>query len=336
MSPGQDMRLEGHAWLFPGHGAQYVGMGRELLERWPRAGELMARAEALSGLPLRRLCLQGPVQQLRRPEVLEPALAALSLGHADRVRTLLGPPQYVAGYSAGELVALCCAGALSEEEALRLAVLRGRILQPFSESLEGRMISISGLRLSVLEELVAQVGEPGALALAGRNSPENGTVSGRTELVRKLESLALALGAHVSEVEAPAPWHCPLAAHVGRELLAQLGDTSLLPPRLPFFSSVSGRLEREPRRLLMLMTEQITREVVWLPIIEELLGRVGTLVEVGPGHFLTGMARSTVGVSRRHELRAVERPGGRLWPSEARREPRAGKPPAHLEGVHHG
>jgi hypothetical protein len=82
------------------------------------------------------------------------------------------------------------------------------------------------------------------------------------------------------------------------------------------------------------MAEQIAREVVWLPIIEELLGRVRTLVEVGPGHFLTGMARSTVRLSRRHELRAVERPGGRLWPSATRRPSRPGMKP--LEGAHHG
>ncbi|HSP80375.1 MAG TPA: ACP S-malonyltransferase [Myxococcaceae bacterium] len=336
MSPDQDTRLEGQAWLFPGHGVQYVGMGRELLEQWPRARELLARAEALSGLPVRRLCQRGPAQQLRRPEVLEPVLAALSLAHADRVRALLGPPRYVAGYSAGELVALCCAGVLSEEEALWLAVLRGRILQPVSESLEGRMVSISGLALSVLEGLVARVGQPESLALAGRNAPDHGTISGRPELVRQVESLALILGAQVSEVDAPGSWHCPLVAHVVPWVLAELGEFRLLPPRLPFFSSVTGRLESEPQRLRVLLAGQIAREVMWLPIIEELLGRVRTLVEVGPGHFLTGMARSTARLSRRHELRAVERPGGRLWPPAARREPRAGRPLSHLEGVHHG
>lgn len=314
MSPGDGAPGEGEAWLFPGQGAQYVGMGRDLLARWPRARELFERAEALSGLPLRQLCMRGPAEQLRRPEVLEPALAALSMAHADRLHALRGPPRYVAGYSAGEVVALCLAGVLTEEDTLRVAVLRGRILQRAADSLTGRMVSIAGLPLPVLGALVADSGPPEALALAGLNAPDHGTVSGHPELVRTVEARVHALGAQVSEVDVSGPWHSPLVAHLVREVLDVLDSIRFLPPRLPLYSSVTGSREEEPWRLRVLLAEQVARPVRWHPLAAELLRRASTLLEVGPGHFLSGIVRRAAGTSHPREIRAVERPGGSLWP----------------------
>lgn len=307
------------AWLFPGHGSQYAGMGRELLECWPRARALFALAERLSGLPLSWLALRGDEERLRRPEILEPTLTALSLAHAHRAWVVEGPPGFVAGYSAGELAALCSAGALTEEDALRISVLRGRILQRTADTLDGRMTTVSDLPSAVLREVLATTGPAEELALAGENAPNHHTVSGRTALVHRVEVRAVALGARVSPIGAAGPWHCPLLGDAVAQLHESLKDIPFLAPRLPVYLSSKGDTEEDPLRLRYWLAEQLRAPVRWLSVVHQLLPRASRLLELGPGHTLIGFVRRVLGPSRSHELRAVERSGGRLSMGNPRR-----------------
>jgi len=297
------------AWLFPGHGSQYVGMGRELLESWPAARATFERAEALSGLPLRRIMLRGSDEELRRPDVLEPALVALSLGHAGLASERFGPPRAVAGYSAGAVAALCRAGVLSEEDALQAAVLRGRILQRAAEAGGGGMSAVSGLSLSRVRRLVARVG---GVELAGWNAPDQCTVTGRVEAIHLFERAALREGAGVSPVAAAGPWHGSLMREAAEEIAEALKPIRFSSPVLPVYTPVTGMREDDPAALRRGLAEQIMRPVLWRPLLRLLLRDTERLYEIGPGHTLIGFARATVGSSRRHGLFAVERAGGRL------------------------
>jgi [acyl-carrier-protein] S-malonyltransferase len=299
-------------------------MGRVLSLVWAPARRLWEAAESLSGLPLRELSWQGPEVELRRPRALEPALAVVSLAHAERLLARSGPPACVAGYSAGDLPALVCAGVLASEAALQIAVVRGRILEEAAGAVASRMVALSRLPAAAAAHLVAQTAQPSQIGVAGWNAPDHVTISGRADLVRALEGRALRLGAEVAEVAVQGPWHCPFAEGAARAVKAALHGVYFLAPQRPVFASASGERVDDPLQLRELLAEQICRPVLWHRTVTQLVDSgVHEFVEVGPGRVLSGFVRRTVGAAAHLCIRAVERPGGALVPSAA---------PLHADG----
>jgi [acyl-carrier-protein] S-malonyltransferase len=276
------------AWLFPGQGSQYPGMGRDLYQRSPAARAILQQAEEVCGQPLHELCLHGPDARLRQCDVLEPALTALALAYAGLLHEHGLEPSCVAGYSAGEVAALCCAGVYSLTDALHLAAIRGRVLHEESSE-AARMVAVARLPADAVAQVVDGLKVRGPIAMGAWNAADHTTVVGEQAVVAEAERQFLALGAEVSAIEVAGPWHCDLAAGAARRVRERIGGIEFRRPRIPVYTSATGRQEDDPERLRDGLAEQICRPVRWREAVVDLVRRgVSHLVEVGPGRVLYG------------------------------------------------
>jgi [acyl-carrier-protein] S-malonyltransferase len=296
-------------WIFPGQGSQYQGMGQPLYEASDNASSILQKAEMLAGLPLDRIMKQGPREQLVQPVVLEPALVALQIAYVEELRKAGKHPDVVAGYSLGELAAFYCAEVLSLDDALRIAVLRSRILQKMAGE-SWRMVTVRGLSLETVEEIVAHIGFLYSIAVAAHNAPRHSAITGERHGVIKAEIKAFARGGITAAVEVAGPWHSALAADCTTEVRAALADFDFRPPKLPLYSSATGGLVTSEKELRRCLAEQISLPVLWNEVLAELWKRgARSSLEIGPGHVLTGFVRR-VWPNGWHQARFLERESG--------------------------
>jgi [acyl-carrier-protein] S-malonyltransferase len=300
------------AWMFPGQGSQYPGMGRHLIATYPRATAILREAEAVCGLPLESVMVRGPGEALRRADVLEPALTALNIAYACYLREHGLEPDAVAGYSAGEVAALHCAGVVALGDALRIAALRGAALRDYAPRVDGRMAVILRVPAADVEVIVADLGRAGMIAIAARNGPDHTTIVGDTTTVLEAERRALSRGAEVNAVDVDGPWHCALVAAAAMQVRVGIREVEFHSPAIPVYCSASGKVESDPERLRDNVVDQMHRPVLWWPILAEWLRRgVRHLVEVGPGRFLGSIVKRASSPPAAPQVHFLERENGR-------------------------
>jgi [acyl-carrier-protein] S-malonyltransferase len=303
-------------WIFPGQGSQYPGMGWPLYEVSGNALSILHKASLLAALPLDQIMKQGSREQLAQPVVLEPAMVALQIAYVEELRRAGRHPDFVAGYSLGELAAFYCAEVLSLDDALRIAVLRSRILQKLAGE-SWRMATVRGLPLQTVEEIVARIGSIYSVAVAAHNAPGHSAITGERHGVLKAEIKAFARGGLTAAVEVAGPWHCSIAAGCAAEVRAALEQFDFKPPRLPLYSSATGGPVSSAGELRRCLAEQICVPVLWNEVVNE-LWRQGARksLEIGPGHVLTGFVRRTWPQGQ-YQARFLERAnGGAVLPPE--------------------
>lgn len=270
------------AFVFPGQGAQYVGMGKELFEKYrARVEPFYQQAREALGFDLQELIFHGPEEKLRLTEFAQPAILLDSVIKFE----LLGPrPDYAAGHSLGEYSALVCAEVLSLEDGLRLVRLRGRLMQAAVPVGEGGMVAILKLDYPTVREICDQTGAE----IANYNSPEQIVISGRKQAVLKAKELAEAARGKGIELAVSAPFHSSLMKPAEERLKPKLEQTSFSAPRFPVISTVSGEPETDPQKIKELLLKQITAPVRWTEYVLKLksLG-VTEFIEIGPGDVLT-------------------------------------------------
>jgi [acyl-carrier-protein] S-malonyltransferase len=270
------------ASLFPGQGSQYVGMGRELWEKYrARVEPFYHRAREALGFDLQELIFDGPAEKLQLTEFAQPAIL---LDSAIKFELLGQKPDYAAGHSLGEYSALVCAGVFSLEDGLRLVRLRGELMQEAVPIGQGGMVALLKLDYERVREICAQTGAE----IANYNSPEQIVISGRREAVLKAKELAEALRGKGIELAVSAPFHSALMKPAEERLRPAIEKTAFSSPKFPVVSTVSGEPETDPQRIQELLTKQITAQVRWTEYILKLkaLG-VQRYIEVGPGDVLT-------------------------------------------------
>lgn len=282
-----------------------------LFQQIVRARQLLAAAEALSGLALAGLARQGPRTKLTRPAVLEPLLTVVGCAYVDGLLERGLRPDLVAGYSAGEVAALYAAGVLTAEVALQIAVWRGRILEGLTgPGLDGAMLGLYGIATDTIEQLIAATRPGDAVAVAARNGRRHLTLTGATAALAGIERQAVALGALSTWIEAAGPWHSAQLADASQELLAKLQDIPFHPPRLPVFMSAGGTMVTVPQALREALAVQWSRPVLWDAMVAGMLAQgVGVFLEVGPGRVLTGLL-SQMELPAGVRCYFLERPGG--------------------------
>jgi [acyl-carrier-protein] S-malonyltransferase len=288
--------MEKIGFVFPGQGSQKVGMGLDLAEAYPDLVDTYYRhADDLLGLPLSRLCWEGPADELRDTSVTQPAIFLTSLCILTVLRHRGLEPDVVAGHSLGEYSALVAAGVLEWTDALLLVRLRGQLMAGVNARVPGSMAAILGLGLADVEALCLQAAEESGqiVEVANDNEPTQIVVSGQVAGVARAIELAKAAGAaRAVLLEVGAPFHCSLMAEIEEQFAAALAAVEFREPRVELVSSVTARPLAGADEVRRVLQRQLTGRVRWTGTVERMAGSgVGRFVEVGPGKVLGGLCR---------------------------------------------
>jgi [acyl-carrier-protein] S-malonyltransferase len=281
------------AFLFPGQGSQYPGMGKELADAHPVARSVFAEADQALGFSVSDLCFNGTEEALKQTANTQPAILTTSVA-AYRVLAENGvKPDFVAGHSLGEFSALVAAGGLEFTDAVRLVRRRGEYMQSAVPEGVGAMAAILGLAPAQVGELCRKAAEAQVVAPATLNSPEQTVISGHAEAVKRAVELASAGGAKRAVMLAvSAPFHSALMAPAAQRLEADLRATSFHTLRIPLVTNTDAELTTDGNEARESLIRQVTLPVRWEESIRELVDQgVNTFVEVGPGRVLTGLLR---------------------------------------------
>jgi [acyl-carrier-protein] S-malonyltransferase len=298
------------AFCFPGQGSQDVGMGRAFAEALPQARAVYEEASEAAGFDVARVCFEGPIEELTRTEVQQPALVATSLACLRAVEGAGLRPDYVIGHSVGEYSALVAAGVVTAREAVALVRERGEAMAEAARTHPGAMAAVLGLDDAVVEALCAGIEN---VWPANYNCPGQIVVSGETAAVDRLLSLADERGARRTvKLRVSGAFHSPLAARAAERLRPALEAVRFHEPAPPFMSTVTARIE-SAQRLVQVLLEQLTGPVRFTHAVRALVKEgVGIFVEIGPGQVLSGLLRrcdrslTTISVGDPDSLRRLE------------------------------
>ncbi|MHC4841165.1 MAG: ACP S-malonyltransferase [Planctomycetota bacterium] len=287
------------ALLFPGQGAQFVGMGKDLADEFTVAAEVFQKADAALDLGLSNIMFNGPEESLTATDVSQPAILAHSwavvevLKTTDSGKALLDSGSVAAGLSLGEYSALAAAGALAWEAALKLVRARGRYMQEACEATPSTMASIVGLADDALEEAITPAREVGVVVLANFNAPGQVAISGETPAVEKAMELAKEAGAKLAvPLMVAGAFHSPLMELARERLAAEIEATEFKTPSIPVIANVDAKPCTDPATLKQNLVQQLTAPVRWASSMQSLVDDgYEKFAEFGPGKVLAGLLK---------------------------------------------
>ncbi|REJ73840.1 MAG: [acyl-carrier-protein] S-malonyltransferase [Acidobacteria bacterium] len=289
------MGAQSIAFLFPGQGSQSVGMGRDLHDGLAAAAEVFERADAALGVPLSRLCFEGPEEELQLTANTQPAILTTSIAALRHLEAAGIEPSLVAGHSLGEYSALVAAGALDFEDAVRLVRRRGEAMQQAVPVGEGAMAAVLGLGAADVERVTAAAARDcGAVcSVANLNAPEQIVIAGARAAVERACELAAEAGAkRTVMLPVSAPFHSPLMAPAREAMRPLLEQAEIRDPKVPVVCNVDAEALTAGDAIRDALVRQVDSPVRWVESMQVIVRRgVDQALEVGPGMVLTGLAR---------------------------------------------
>lgn len=288
------------ALLFPGQGTQIVGMGKDLVAAFDRAAKLFQTAEEVTGLPLAKICQEGPVETLNQTIYSQPAIFTVSsiiylLLAEEGVFTGV-KPEAAAGHSLGEYTALLAAGVASYPDLLQIVAKRAAAMQAAAKKSSGGMAAVLGLESNKVDEILKQVSPSGQeICVANYNSPIQTVISGEASALTKAIALLEQGGAKkIVPLAVSGPFHSPYMKEAGQVLSGVLENITFNKPGISFLPNVLADYIDQPDQIKKMLVEQVSGSVRWWPTMARLLGGgYQTFIEVGPGRVLTGLLKKS-------------------------------------------
>ncbi|MFA5839749.1 MAG: ACP S-malonyltransferase [Candidatus Margulisiibacteriota bacterium] len=270
------------AFVFPGQGSQFIGMGKGLAEK------LLEQANQILGFDLKKLCFEGPEEELKKTEVTQPAILTVSVAAFERLTASGLQPSVVAGHSLGEYSALIAAGVVRFEDAVKVVHLRGKFMQEAVPVGEGAMAALLGGDRETIKKICQEVG---GVWPANFNSPGQVVISGKKESVALAgEKLKAAGVKKVIPLAVSAPFHCPLMQPAADKLKIELDKITFNAAKIPVVANVTADYVTDGMQIKELLVKQVTGSVLWEDSIQKMVvDGISNFVEVGPGKVLSGL-----------------------------------------------
>jgi len=285
------------AFIFPGQGAQVVGMGKDVAQQYPIASEIFKRADDVLGYALSELCFEGPQEQLNTTTISQPAIFVTSAAILEVLKAQMGEKiaaQTTAGLSLGEYTALYAAGVMSFEDALKLVQKRGQAMQAAADASKGSMVSILRLEGPKLDELIAEASQGELLAAANFNCPGQIVISGTIGACARAVELAEKHGAMKAVPLAVAgAFHTEMMSPAADSLKTALDSTEIsAPSKISVLANVNVEYYKDAAAIRCGLCRQLTCPILWQKSMERLIAEgCETFYEIGPGRVLTGLMK---------------------------------------------
>ncbi len=281
------------ALIFPGQGAQVVGIGKDLYENYPQAKEVFDRANEILKFDIKKLCFEGPQGELSttrysQPAILTASIAALKAFESSQVYQQI-TPKFSLGLSLGEYTALVAAGSISFEDALTLVKKRGELMEDASNKNPGKMACVIGMEMQSVEALCKGFG----CEIANLNCPGQVVVSGKTSNIELFASLAKDRGAkRVLMLDVSGPFHSSLMTPARDKLKEYIEKVNIMPPKISFVSNVDAKINNDPAKMKENLIAQVNSKTLWEESIRLVSGGgIKLFFEIGPGQILKGILK---------------------------------------------
>ncbi len=295
------------AFLFPGQGSQYVGMGRELADRFPAAGEIFKQVDDICGRPISRLCYEGPMEELTLTVNLQPAVSAVNLACLAALNKAGVSASVSAGHSLGEYSALASAGVITPYDALRLVKKRGELMHREAVANPGVMAAVVGMEIEKVTDIVARSADKGVIAIANHNSAQQIVISGEKEALSYAVELVKGEGGKAIPLQVSGAWHCSLMKNAIEDFRQFMQEISFTRPKATIFLNATAGTEDDPERMKDIMAQQLISPVKWYDIILGMMrDGVGIFAEVGPKKVLTGLLNKIIPKESNSKIYNVE------------------------------